>query len=133
MTKHAAQSSPTQYLFKRRGSIILKPLPEDITSDSVMEIALEIEGFEDMVEEEDGVVELVTEPNATKAVANAVVDALGVNIENLDIVWQPNDYINVVKEEQENLFSAVDKIQDLTEVREVYLNVHRGDTAEAYL
>jgi len=130
LTKHGAQASPAQYLFKRRGSIILRPL-EDVSSDAVMECALDVEGFEDMVEEDDGVVELVSEPNATKAVADAVVNKLGVEVDNLEILWQPNDYIDVPAEESETIFSAVDKIGEMSEVREVYLNVQRGDSSAA--
>jgi len=127
LTKHSAQASPTQYLFKRRGSVILKPLGE-VSVDSVMECALEVEGFEDMVEEENAIVELISEPNATKTVANTVVEKLAVEVDSLEILWQPVDYINVSEEDSATIFAAVNKMEEITEVRAIYLNIHRAET-----
>lgn len=102
------------------------PLPEGVTMEGIMDCALEVEGFED-IEEEDGAIELVSEPNATKAVANAVVDKLGVEVESLEILWQPVDLVDAPKEDAALIEAAVEKIEDMTEVQEVYLNMRRGD------
>jgi transcriptional/translational regulatory protein YebC/TACO1 len=127
LSKHSGNQSPVQFLFKRRGVIVLKqPLPEGVSVDAIMEHALEVEGFED-IEEDEGMVELISEPNATKAVADAVVNTLGVELESLEIVWQPVDLVDAPEDDAALIEAAVEKIGDLIEVQEVYLNMRRGD------
>jgi transcriptional/translational regulatory protein YebC/TACO1 len=133
LTKHQGSQSPVQFLFKRRGVILLKsPLPENVSLDLIMECALEVDGFADIEEEaEDGsVVKLISEPSATKAVADAV-EKLGLEAESLEISWQPIGLVEALPDEVVLIEAAVEKIEDINEVQNVYLNMRRGDGAEA--
>ncbi|KIV98363.1 uncharacterized protein PV09_09799 [Verruconis gallopava] len=132
LTKHSGNQSPVQFLFKRRGIIVLKhPLPEGVTVEGIMECALEVDGFEDIDECDNGTVELVSEPNAVRAVADAVVGKLGVDIQSLEITWQAMDLVDPPPDNALLIESAVKKIEEMAEVQQVYLNMRRGEGAAA--
>jgi transcriptional/translational regulatory protein YebC/TACO1 len=133
ITKAGGQVSPTQYLFDRKGKVTFKPV-ENLSLDSVMETALEQEGFEDIEEEESdgpntGAIQfsITTEPNATKAVADTLVAEFGVEIESLEIEWQANSEVEVGGEEAEVLDQTVEKLREIGSVQNVWLNAAEGD------
>ncbi|KAF2427173.1 DUF28-domain-containing protein [Tothia fuscella] len=125
ITKRGGKVSPTAYLFDRKGRVTFKPA-EGITLDSVLEYALEQEGFEDIEEEtRDGQgvqISVMTEPNATKAVADALQAKFGLEIENSEIEWQPNSEVDVPSEDVPLLDELVEQIRDNSAVQNVWLN-----------
>lgn len=127
LTKHSGSQSPVQFMFKRRGIVALKqPLPEGVDTDLIMESVLDVDGFEDL-NEVDGDVQLISEPHAAKAVADAVVNALKVEVQSLEILWQPINLVNVSVDEAALADSAVEKIEAIPEVQGVYLNMRRAE------
>jgi YebC/PmpR family DNA-binding regulatory protein len=127
ITKGGGQPSPTQYMFDRRGKIVFKL--GDVTTDSLMETALDLDGFIDILspeegeETEDGRNSVITEPSATKAVADAIVNKLGLEIQSLDIEWQPSDTIELKTEDYDQIHDIIDKLEDISEVQDVYVNI----------
>jgi transcriptional/translational regulatory protein YebC/TACO1 len=127
--------SPTLYLFDRKGRVIFKPSTE-VELDAVMEFALEQTGFEDIEEEDmDDVgtqLTLITEPNATKAVADAIVERFGLEVESLDIEWQPNSEVDVQQgEDLDKLDEMVEQLREMGAVQNVYLNAAEVSVANA--
>jgi transcriptional/translational regulatory protein YebC/TACO1 len=127
ITRGGGQPSPTQYMFDRRGKIVFKL--GDVSPDILMETALELDGFIDIVspeegeETKDGQIPVITEPSATKAVADAIVDKLGVEIQSLDIEWQPSDTIELQAEDCDQIHEIIEKLEDISEVQNVYVNI----------
>lgn len=56
------------------------------------------------------------------------MEKLAVEVDSLEILWQPVDYINVSEEDSATIFAAVNKMEEITEVRAIYLNIHRAET-----
>jgi transcriptional/translational regulatory protein YebC/TACO1 len=134
ITKAGGQVSPTQYLFDRKGRVTFKAA-EGLAIDDVMEFALEQDGFEDIEEEDvDGLspgsvhFSVITEPNATKAVSDAIVAEFGVEVDSLDIEWQPNSEVDVGEEDAEALDQAVEKLREIGSVQNVWLNAAEGNS-----
>lgn len=129
ITKGGGQPSPTQYMFNRRGKIVFKL--GDVSTDSLMETALDLDGFIDIVgpeegdETEDSQTSVLTEPSATKAVADAIVEKLGVEISSLDIEWQPSDILEFKEDDPsyDQIQEIIDKLEDINEVQDVYVNI----------
>jgi transcriptional/translational regulatory protein YebC/TACO1 len=128
ITDAGGRPTPTQYLFDKRGRIVFKM--GDVSADTLMETALEVEGFIDMVNEEDGPedsedrqISVITEANATKAVADAIVKKLGLDIHSLDVEWQPSTVVELQEEEYEKIQEAVQRLEEISEVQDIYLNI----------
>jgi transcriptional/translational regulatory protein YebC/TACO1 len=133
ITKRGGQVSPTLYLFDRKGRVTFRPSTE-VEADAVMEFALEQDGFEDIEEEdvEGGGVQItvITEPNATKAVADAIAGKFGLEVEGLDIEWQPNSEVDVEQgEDLDRLDEMVEQLREVGAVQNVYLNAAEGSVA----
>lgn len=129
ITKGGGQPSPTQYMFNRRGKIVFKL--GDVSPDTLMETALDLDGFIDMEgpeegeETEEGQTSVLTEPNATKAVADAISEKLKVEITSLDIEWQPTDILEFKEDDPSygQIQEIIDKLEDISEVQDVYVNI----------
>ncbi|QDS76875.1 hypothetical protein FKW77_003659 [Venturia effusa] len=129
ITKGGGQPGPTQYMFKRRGKIMFKL--GKISTDSLMETALDLDGFVDVEgPEEEEVTEdcqasVLTEPSATKAVADALVKKLGIEIASLDVEWQPTDVLELKEDDPsyDRIRETIEKLEDISEVQDVYVNI----------
>jgi transcriptional/translational regulatory protein YebC/TACO1 len=114
-------------MFNRRGKIVFKL--GDVSVDTLMETALELDGFIDIwspeegEETEEGQNSVITEPSATKAVADEVVKKLGVEIQSLEIEWQPSETIELQAEDYEQIHEIIEKLEDISEVQDVYVNI----------
>jgi transcriptional/translational regulatory protein YebC/TACO1 len=114
-------------MFDRRGKIVFKL--GDVSTDTLMEAALDLDGFIDIVipeegeETEESQSSVITEPSLTKAVADAIVDKLGVEIQSLDIEWQPMDTIELKTEDYDQIHEIIEKLEDISEVQDVYVNI----------
>jgi transcriptional/translational regulatory protein YebC/TACO1 len=141
ISKAGGQVSPTQYLFDRKGRVTFRA-SEGVSVDAVMEYALEIKGFEDIEEidsdeHSEGIegteavqLSIITEPNATKAVSDAIVAEFGLEVETLEIEWQAKDDMCIGGEEAELLEQAVEKLREIGSVQNVWLNAADGEDAE---
>lgn len=129
ITKGGGQTSPTQYMFNRRGKIVFKL--GDVSPDTLMETALDLDGFidieglEDGKETEDRHTSVLTEPSATKAVADGITDKLEVEIASLDIEWHPTDILEFKEDDPsyDQIREIIDKLEEINEVQDVYVNI----------
>jgi len=129
--KYSAQTTPTAYLFSRKGLVRVLAGSGGHTFDTVLETALEVEGTEDVeevAEGEDGKPEVVitTEPAQVRVVATGVKEKLpGLEIINYGIEWVPNDdtMVEMGREKWATpLEELLEKLDDVPEVNDVYTN-----------
>lgn len=94
-----------------------------------MEFALGQEGFIDMdiqPDAERGTLEsysIITELSATTAVSDALVQKFGLDVESMEIEWQPHTY-SELKDSQDhtNLEDIVTKLKHISDVKAIYTN-----------
>jgi transcriptional/translational regulatory protein YebC/TACO1 len=109
---HQGSVTPTTYLFQRKGRVVLAK-KEGMDEETVLEAALEA-GALDVKEEEDKTI-VYTEANDTKAVAQALSESLGSQIEEAEMIWDPNADTAAALDSSEtaqNLTLFVERAQD---------------------
>lgn len=125
LTKRGAQSSPTQYLFEKRGKIVFGRPEGTLEVDDVMEEALEA-GAIDLEEDPDepGRVVVYTEPTAVSEVEK-IADREDVERHSTDIIWFAKE--DTMVEADEGLLSDVSRLESELEdyhgVQAIYTNI----------
>lgn len=105
------------YLFARRGVMTFAPGSE---TDKILELALEA-GAEDVVEHEDGSVDVMIDPNQFEHVKEMFVKAQ-LNFAQADVAMIPALHVALDAEGQEKLTKLIDMLEDLDDVQDVYTN-----------
>ncbi|KAI1393227.1 YebC-like protein [Hypoxylon trugodes] len=121
--------TPTTFMFTRLGRSILRGTGDEF--DDVLMQALEA-GAEDVEQDENGDIILLTQPNSTHQAAQNLSKALSTEILNSEILWAPTGDKIKLDDAQEvaaigNFFAA---LQDNPEVQGVYANIERGSVSE---
>jgi transcriptional/translational regulatory protein YebC/TACO1 len=120
--------STVGYMFEKKGRIILRP-KEGLGVDEVLEPALDA-GALDVVEDEQGRIVLFTEPAQTKTTAEALAKQLEVEVEESEIIYDPNEDTKVPVDGEElaaKLSDFLDELQEVQGIQGVYMNWSRGD------
>ncbi|KAJ4369613.1 hypothetical protein N0V83_005375 [Neocucurbitaria cava] len=123
--------SPVNYMFEKKGRIIFRP-KEGMGPDEVLEPALEA-GALDVLEDEEGRVVLFTEPAQTKTTAETLAKELDMEIEESEIVYDPNEDTKVALEDEsaaKEFSSFLDKLQEVQGVTGVYTNWSKGSISD---
>ena len=105
------------YLFDKRGELYYAT---GVDEDALLECALEA-GAEDLVSESDGGVTVLTLPEIFHTVQQAL-KGKGFAFEQADLVMRPKITIALDKEAAEKLLVLMDRLDDLDDVQEVYVN-----------
>ncbi len=105
------------YLFDKKGSLVFA---DDVDEDGVMEVALEA-GAEDVVTNDDGSIEVVTEPEDFMSVKEALLEA-GIKPEQGEVTMVPSTSVELDVEGAEKVLRLVDALEDLDDVQNVYSN-----------
>lgn len=111
------------YLFNRIGSIVFSG---DHDEENIMEIALE-SGADD-VESDDGVIEVVTPPEAFHQVEQAFKEA-GIEPEMSELIQRPSTETELAGEEAEKIIKLIDALEDLDDVQDVFTNASFVESA----
>ena len=105
------------FQFKHCGQLILAPgTPED----KVMEVALEA-GADDVITDEDGAIEVLTQPTSFEAV-KAALDAAGLTAGMAEVTYRSESSIELSEEDQVKMQKILDALEELDDVQEVYHN-----------
>ncbi|EYE96699.1 post-initiation translation factor DPC29 [Aspergillus ruber CBS 135680] len=118
--------TPTTYLFEKKGRIIFEK-KDGASPDDYLDQAIEA-GAADIVAGEDGRLAIFTEPTETKEVGETFSKLTGLNIEELEIIWDPNKETLVEVRDKEQIKSIEDMLSTIREdasVRDIYLNTSR--------
>ena len=112
------------YLFNKSGSLSFTP---EVDEDEVMEAAIEA-GATDVITDDDGSIEVLTEPDDFEAVRDAMV-AAGLAPEHAEITMRADTRTEVDVESAETLIKLIDMLEDLDDVQQVYTNADIPDEA----
>lgn len=125
-------ATPCAYLFTRKGRVVFEG-KEGVGVDEVLEPALEA-GATDVLEGEDGAVIVEVEPEDTKAVAEAIQGALGLQISRSEIVWEANadTVVDLEKEETaQEIIEFLDNLEDKEpNLQSVAMNAAQGKVSD---
>jgi transcriptional/translational regulatory protein YebC/TACO1 len=123
--------SGVSYMFEKRGRIIFRQ-KDGVGVDEVLEPALE-EGVLDVTEDDQGRVLVFTEPAQTKMTAEKLAKTLDLEVEETEIIWDPNEDTKVPLDNEETaqqLGEFLDEVQEVMGVQGVYTNWSKGSISE---
>ncbi|MDA9210526.1 YebC/PmpR family DNA-binding transcriptional regulator [Methylophilaceae bacterium] len=106
------------YLFKHCGNIFFAP---GINSDELAEIAIEL-GAEDIINNDDGSVEIITPPNEFLNIKEGF-DKADLKYEFAELTMKAETENELRGSEGEKMRKILDFLEDLDDVQEVYTNV----------
>lgn len=112
------------FLFAHRGVIVFPPGSDE---DAVMEPALEA-GAEDVVNNEDGSIEVLTAPEAFHSV-KAAIEATGLEPADAEVTMRPETTVEVEDHDGRKTLQLIERLEDLDDVQHVYTNADIGESA----
>lgn len=105
------------FQFQRVGQFVFAPGTDE---DKVMEVALEA-GANDVITDEEGAIEVLTEPADFEAV-QAALQAAGLTAEVAEVTMRADNMIALEGDDAERMQKLLDVLEDLDDVQEVYHN-----------
>jgi YebC/PmpR family DNA-binding regulatory protein len=105
------------FQFRNVGQLILAP---GTSEDKVMEVALEA-GADDVVVDDEGAIEVITDPGSFEAVKNALEQA-GLKPEVSEVTMRAENTIDLAGDDAAKMQKLIDALEDLDDVQEVYHN-----------
>ena len=105
------------FQFKHCGQIVFAPGADE---DQVMEVALEA-GADDVVTDDDGAIEVLTDPAAFEAVKQALEGA-GLAPELAEVTMRADNSIELAGDDAARMQKLLDMLEDLDDVQEVFHN-----------
>ncbi len=106
------------FQFQHVGQIVFAPGTDE---EQVMEVALDAGAF-DVITDEDGAIEVLTEPADFEAVKSAL-EAAGLAAELAEVTMRPENTIDLSGDEATGMQKLLDVLEDLDDVQAVYHNV----------
>ena len=110
------------YLFTKIGTLTF---PTGSDEDQIMEAALEA-GAEDVVTNDDGSIDVTTEPELFTDVKETMV-AAGLEPEIAEVTQKPSTSVDLQLEDAQKVMKLVDILEDLDDVQNVYTNADFSD------
>ncbi|HET6757607.1 MAG TPA: YebC/PmpR family DNA-binding transcriptional regulator, partial [Burkholderiales bacterium] len=112
---HLGTDGSVAYLFKHCGQLIFPPGADE---NKVMEAALDA-GADDVVTEDDGSIEVLTNPHDFVAVKDALAKR-GLKSELSEITMKPANEVVVVGDDAARMRKLLDALENLDDVQAVY-------------
>ncbi len=116
------------FMFNQKGIITL---PAGTEEDDIMEVALEA-GAEDIVNNDDGTIDVFTSPEDYSTVKDAL-DAAGISVESSQVTMHPDNTISLEVEDAKKAIGLIEAFEELDDVQEVYSNADFSDEVMAQL
>jgi YebC/PmpR family DNA-binding regulatory protein len=116
------------YLFTKRGILTFPPGSDE---EEIMEAALEA-GAEDVVTNEDGSIDVWTNPEDFVTVSSTIKNK-GLQPESAEVTMQPSTEVTLEQDDAEKVIRLVDTLEDLDDVQNVYTNADFSDEVLANL
>jgi YebC/PmpR family DNA-binding regulatory protein len=105
------------FLFRHVGQFLFRP---GTSEDAVMEAALDA-GADDVLTDDDGAVEVLSDPAAFEAV-KAGLEKAGLKPEVAEVTMRPETTVELTGEDAQRMQRLLDVIEDLDDVQAVYTN-----------
>ncbi len=115
-------SGSVSYLFEKKGVISFN---SDIDEEQLLELALEA-GAEDVVTDDEGAVEVITDPEQFGDVMQQLQDS-ALKFDSAAITMRASTQSTVNEKEASSLLKLLDMLEDLDDVQEVYSNADIPD------
>ena len=112
------------YLFRKRGVIVFPPHSDE---NRILEVALEA-GAEDIANNDDGSLEVLTSPEHYHAVKQALETA-ELQPADAEITMRPETTVTVGAEEGGKTLKLIEHLEDLDDVQNVYTNAEIQESA----
>ena len=116
------------YMFTKVG---LLSYPADAGEDTVMEAALEA-GADDVLVNEDGSIDVLTDPDAFSDVKVAM-DEAGLESENAEVTMRPDNNTDLGADDAQKMIRLLDMLEELDDTQKVYSNAAISDDILASL
>ena len=116
------------YLFNHVGQLLY---PSGVDEDAIMEAAIEA-GAEDVVADDDGSIEVLTEPADFETVRDAML-AAGHEPEDAQLTMRASTNSELGAREAESMIKMLETLEDLDDVQEVYSNADISDAILAQI
>jgi YebC/PmpR family DNA-binding regulatory protein len=110
------------YLFNHVGQLMYGPEADE---EALMEAAIEA-GAEDVVVEDDGSIEVLTEPSDFEEVRDQIVEA-GHEPDSAELTMRASTSASLAAKEAESMIKLLDTLEDLDDVQQVYSNADIPD------
>lgn len=120
LTKHGGNlgtDGSVAFQFTHCGQLIFAPGTDE---DKLMEVGLEA-GAQDILSNEDGSVEVITEPGDFMAVKTAL-EAAGLKAEMAEITMKPQNEMEMSGEDGARMQKILDALENVDDVQQVYTN-----------
>ena len=116
------------YLFNHVGQILF---PAGADEEAVMEAAIEA-GAEDVLVEDDGSIEVLTEPADFESVRDSISES-GLEPENAQLTMRASTTAELGVKEAGSMVNMLEMLEDLDDVQEVYSNADISEDVLAQL
>ena len=110
------------YLFSKVGILSYAP---SVDEDALMDAALE-SGVEDVINYDDGAVDVMTTPENYLTVKDALI-AAGFEPDNAEVTMQAATMAELDADDAEKMLRLIDRLEDLDDVQDVYSNADISD------
>ncbi len=120
LSKHGGNmgtEGSVSFQFKHCGQLILAP---GTSEDKVMEVALDA-GAEDVLVDDEGAIEVLTQPTDFEAV-KAALDQAGLTPGMAEVTYRAENTIELSEDDQLKMQKILDALEELDDVQEVYHN-----------
>ena len=107
------------FQFKHVGQLIFAP---GVSEDKVMEVALEA-GADDVITDDEGAIEVLTDPAQFEAVKNAL-EAAGLTPEVAEVTMRAENTIDLTGDDAAKMQKLLDVLEDLDDVQDVFHNAN---------
>ena len=116
------------YLFNHVGQLLYSPGSDE---DTIMEAAIDA-GAEDVIVDDDGSIEVLTEPGDFEAVRDAMIGN-GLEPENAELTMRASTNAELGVNEAGSMVKMLEMLEDLDDVQQVYSNADISDDVLAQL
>ncbi len=116
------------YLFNQVGQLLFDTVSDE---DAVMEAAIEA-GAEDVIVDDDGSIEVLTEPDEFEHVRDKML-AAGLRPESAQITMRASTNAELGVQEASSMIKMLEMLEDLDDVQEVYSNADISDDVLAQI
>lgn len=110
------------YMFSKKGQLIFAP---GTSEDKVMEIALEA-GAEDVINNDDGSIEVLTSEDQFTAVKDVMINN-NLTPAQAEVTMLAANYISLDKDDAEKMMRLTNMLEELDDVQDVYSNADISD------
>jgi transcriptional/translational regulatory protein YebC/TACO1 len=121
VNKYGGTVTPTSFLFEKKGKIWFQE-KEGLGEDEVLDEAIEA-GATD-VSTEEGKIVVETAPSDASVVAERLKEKLKLQVERMEIVFDPNEesVVELSEDQSADLERIMDRLEDEPSLQNVYLN-----------